>query len=193
MPKETIMDNLQKFCELLRKRSAEHAEAMKRVNDLPGMMVSILRQELDSMIRAVYLLSISDLDERNRLIKQTISGERWTVQTRNGNFRTITDRDMVELSNKLQGWTLSVYKFGCSFIHLSNFHDYPSVNPLSLIDSEEQRNILEHLRFYHGGPTSDAPSFDELVSYFPRVFEKIARNLECYIKDLENNGSIQKA
>jgi len=193
MLREVNMEDVKKFCELLRKRSAEHAKAMQRVNDLPSMMVSILRQELDSMIRAIYLLSISDFDERKRLIKQTLDGKRWTELTRNGKFKTITDRDMVELSNELQGWTLSVYKFGCSFIHLSSFHDYSTVNPFTLIDSEEQKNILDLLRYYHGGPMNDQPSFNELTQYFPRVFDKIAGNLECYIKYLENNEVLQKA
>jgi hypothetical protein len=193
MPKEISMEDTKRFCEILRKRSCEHAEAMKRVNDLPGMMVSILRQELDSMIRAVYLLSISDFDERKRLIKQTLDGCKWTELTKNGKAKPITDRDMVELSNKLQGWTLSVYKFGCSFIHFSSFHGYTLVNPFTQIDSDEQKNILDHLRHYHGGPMSDTPSFEELARYFPRVFDKIAGNLECYIKDLENDEVIRKA
>lgn len=136
------MENVKRFCEILRKRSCEHAEAMKRVNDLPGMMVSILRQELDSMVRAIYLLSISDFDERKRLIKQTLAGHKWTKLTSSGKSKIITDREMVELSNVLQGWTLSVYKFGCSFIHFSNYHNYSLINPFTLIDSDEQINIL---------------------------------------------------
>lgn len=181
------MEPINKFCSVVRKRSSEHRLAMGRMNDLPGMMASILRQELDSMVRVIYLLTLSDLDERKRLIDQTLNGEIWTTLTEKGKNKKVTDRDMVELSNKLQGWTLSVYKFGCSFIHFSNFHDYSNENPFDLLTSEEQSNILEHMRYYHGGPNSNSPSFDELASYFPRVFDKIADNLECYIKDLESN------
>lgn len=102
------MQQVERFCEIIRKRSKEHSEAIRRVHDLPGMMVSILRQELDSMVRAIYLLNIDDIVERNRLITQTLNGEKWTVLTVNGKNKTVTDRDMVELSNTLQGWTLSV-------------------------------------------------------------------------------------
>ena len=185
------MDEVKKFCEILRKRSNEHAQAMKRIFDLPGIMASILRQELDSMIRTIYLLSISDINERIRLIKKTLAGEKWTKLTKKGKSKNITDKEMAELSNELHGWTLSVYKFGCSFIHFSNFHDYTSVNPFTLIDLDERKAILDHLRYYHGGPPHDEPSFNELARYFPIVFHKIADNLKCYIDSLEKNKNIE--
>jgi len=159
--------------------------------DLPGIMVSILRQELDSMVRVIYLLSISDFEERKRLMEQTIDGEGWTVETRKGKKSKITDREMVELSNQLHGWTRSVYKFGCAFIHLSNYHAYMSKNPLESLSAVEKKDILSHMRNYHSGPNSDSPSFGELAMYFPMVFEKIAGNLECYLKDLENNKTLE--
>lgn len=79
---------------------------------------------------------------------------------------------MVELSNKLQGWTLSVYKFGYAFIHFSHFHDYSESNPFESLDKNEQANILEHLRYYHGGTATDNPSFEEISRYFPMVLVK---------------------
>lgn len=91
------MDEVKKFCKILRKRSAEHSQAMVRLNDLQGMMASILRQELDSMVRAIFLLVISDLSERNRLIKQTLKGETWTVITKKGKQKKVTDRADQEL------------------------------------------------------------------------------------------------
>ena len=98
---------------------------------------------------------------------------------------------MVELTDKLQGWTKSVYKFGCAFIHLSNRHAYNNNNPFESLPDTEKEDILSHMRHYHGGPNSDFPSFEELASYFPMVFEKIASNLECYLKELESNQTIE--
>lgn len=180
------MDHVERFCECIRARSSEHSEAMNRVGDLPGIMFSILRQELDSMVRVIFLLAIDNMEERRRLIAQTVNGENWTVISGKGKIRKVTDREMVELANKLQGWTLSVYKFGCAFIHLSNFHDHSTSNPFDALDVVEQTDILEHLRYYHGGPIIDHPSFAELSSYSGRVFEKIASNLECYLKEIES-------
>ena len=165
--------------------------AVKRTTDLPGIMASIIRQELDSMVRVIYLLSVSDLSERKRLIGQTIDGNKWTVETQKGKQRQIADREMVELANQLQGWTKSVYKFGCAFIHLSSRHAYNSKTPFKSLSDTEKEDILSHMRHYHGGPNSDSPSFEELATYFPLVFEKITSNLECYLKELESNQTIE--
>ena len=93
---------------------------------------------------------------------------------------------MVDLAQHLQGWTQSVYKFGCAFIHLSNLHDYNDRDPLLQLPADERTDIISHCRYYHGGPLSDSAGFDELVPYLPNVLEKISGNLECYLKNLEN-------
>jgi len=180
------MDEIKVFCNYIRERSNEHRSAIIRITDLPAIIAYILRQELDSMVRVIYLLSIPDIEERKILMRQTISGKKLTFDTKKGRQREITDREIVELSNQLQGWTRSVYKFGCAFIHLSNFHDYKSKNPFDFLDVTEKKDILSHMRNYHGGPSSDSPSFEELAIYFPMVFEKIKSNLECYLKELES-------
>ena len=182
---------MQEFVNLIKSRSDEHAIAFLRIHDLPGSMMSILRQELDSLIRVLYLISLPDLNERNRLMKCTLDGERWKVPNSNGKQVVVTDAMMVETSEKFEGWARSVYKFGCAFIHLSNFHGYLSSNPLESLSHEERTDILKHMRHYHGGPTSDSPSFGQFAQYFPRVFDKIKGNLECYLEHLSSNGMIE--
>jgi len=180
------MSNTKKFCHILRKRSAEHTNAMERISDLPGIMASILRQELDSMVRVIYLLSIQDVGTREKLIAQTLDGKKWEI-VRNGKKYNVTDREMVDTSSQIHGWALSIYKFGCAFIHLSNFHDYSEQNPFDGLSEIDRRDVLMHLRNYHSGPAADNPSFAELADYFPDVFTKIKDNLECYLHDLESN------
>jgi hypothetical protein len=92
---------------------------------------------------------------------------------------------MVEIANGMNGWTLSVYRFGCAFIHLSSFHDYRERDPMEAISEEERLAILSHMRHYHGGPCGNRPSFEELTFYLPDVFRKIASNLESYLMQLE--------
>jgi hypothetical protein len=92
---------------------------------------------------------------------------------------------MVDLANQLQGWTESVYRFGCAFIHLSRFHDHQARDPMDMISDDEKEAVLKHMRHYHGGPHGSDPRFNDLIPYLPGVFEKIASNLECYVKDLQ--------
>lgn len=184
------MSNLTIFCRQVRSRSAEHASAVRllfHANHL-GQVVSILRQELDSMIRTIYLLSIHDRIERQRLIDASVNGGPWAV---NGKKARITDKDMADRAGQFQGWTASVYKFGCAFIHLSAFHDYSDRDPFRSLPDSEKQEILQHMRSYHGGPVENDPSFSDIARYFPDIFDKVSSNLACYLKSLENNEDIQ--
>ncbi|MGD2207471.1 MAG: hypothetical protein PVH17_11905, partial [Anaerolineae bacterium] len=116
------------------------------------------------MIRVIYLLSLSDIAYRNELIRASIDGHRWTAK---GSNRRITDREMVDLANQLQGWTESVYRFGCAFIHLSRFHDHQARDPMDMISDDEKEAVLKHMRHYHGGPHGSDPRFNDLIPYLP--------------------------
>lgn len=138
------------------------------------------------MVRVIYLLKLKGHGERRRLILSTLNGEPWKVRTMEGKLRKVTDREMVDLAQQLQGWTRSVYKFGCAFIHLSDFHNHHVQNPFDRLPSQEKQSILDHMRHYHHGPLTDSLSVEELSMYIPAVFDKITSNLECYLEDLEH-------
>lgn len=178
------MPALSLFLRQVKSRSIEHRQAMRLLAqaNLAGQMISVLRQELDSMIRVIYLLTQKPI-RRTSLIESSVSGERWR---RSGSRSAMTDREMVEIAHELQGWTQSVYKFGCAFIHLSSLHDYNDRDPLKLLPAREREDLLQHCRHYHGGPSEPDPSFSDLVPYLPRVLDKIASNLEGYLTELEN-------
>lgn len=179
------------FCHLIRSRSKENKIAIDILysskNIIIGPALSILRQELDSMVRVIYLLNIKLLPERNRIISQTLNGEQWTIKTNKGKLRKITDREMIDISNDLYGWTLSVYKFGCSFIHLSNFHNYLSENPISMLSDCEKEDIINHMKQYHGY-NSETLTIQDIWNYIPHIFDKISSNLNCYVDGLLNNS-----
>ncbi len=181
------MNEVQAFCRQIRARTTEHREAMRAVAALPGQMFSILRQELDSLVRVIFLLAQRDRDYRGQLIKAAVEGRGWTAKDTR---RRVTDKQMVELAQHLHGWTQSVYKFGCAFIHLSKMHDYKTRDPLHDISDEERDAVLGHLRYYHGGPCQPNPAFQDIVPFLPNVFEKIASNLECYLTQIEDDGDL---
>lgn len=174
------MSNLQKFCQIVRQRSEENKKSISLLvdNKILGPAISILRQELDSIVRVIYLLSCNE-DRKEDLIQKTLDGVKWNI----------TDREMVDLSNEHMGWTKSVYKFGCAFIHLSNFHDYLAENPFSKINSNETTIIKDHLHQYHEFPMEYDLSIQTIEPYLIKIFDKISGNLECYIEDLEKGNN----
>ncbi|HKV38306.1 MAG TPA: hypothetical protein VJX67_03770 [Blastocatellia bacterium] len=139
------------------------------------------------MIRVIFLLKTPDLTYRQTLIEDSIAGRQWKKK---GAGRRVTDRDMVNISNTLQGWTESVYKFGCGFIHLSPYHDYKDRDPMDMITAGEKHDIIRHMRAYHHGPMCADPRFSDIAPYLPQVFEKITANLECYLNDLAKGASL---
>ena len=139
------------------------------------------------MVRCIFLLSISDRRYRNRLIADAVNGRQWRTPDGKGK---ITDRAMVELSSKLHGWTRNVYAFGCGFIHLSAFHDYPNKDPFDSLTPEERNDITQYLRSYHGFAMDSATKFHDIKRVLPGVFDKISSNLECYLKALEEDPGL---
>lgn len=71
------------------------------------------------MVRVIYLLSIDDRAHRAELLSAAVCGRTW----QRASSGRITDREMVELADRLHGWDRSVYRFGCAFIHLSSYPD----------------------------------------------------------------------
>ena len=126
------------------------------------------------MIRCIYLLSLTDLQRREKLVTQFERGDRWPI----------SDANMVKLSNRLHGWTKSVYRFGCAFIHLSKYND-ASKDPFDELSTQERKEIADHLAYYHGFTINEGTKLRDIAPILPGVFEKIADNLECYVRDLE--------
>lgn len=171
---------IQEFCRIVRERSSTNEQAMNRLSDLPGHQVGILRQELDSMVRAIWL-GHCDGVERQRLAQ---------LFQQSGEFRQvsggrITDAAMVALAGRLHGWTQRVYKFGCAFIHLSTAHDFHNRDPFVDLSVSDRREIIEHISNYHSIRLPETFGFADVVPVLPRVFEKIRGNLECELVILE--------
>lgn len=181
------MVNLKAFCELVRNRSQEHKEAIELLYSkrLIGQTIAILRQELDSMVRVLYLLQLRDSTRRDNLMGLTLNHERWRMT----NNRIITDKAMVDAAQNMHGWIQSVYKLGCGFIHLSSFHDYQNRDPFQELEEEEKTHIIGHLQFYHGFSHSSL-SVDNITPFILLIFEKVRLNLRIYILDLEKSNII---
>lgn len=151
---------------------------------------SLLRQELDSMVRVIFLLNIEDIGERMIYINDLMNGVKWKIKTVNGKTRTLQDKDMVEISENFQGWTRYVYRFGCAFIHLSNLHYSEKDVTFSELRDDEIHDIELYLHNYHGYHIANELTLNSIRPYIPRVLDKISSNLEYYLCELESGRSL---
>lgn len=187
-----MIDIKEQFIELIKNRSKENAESLK--DDFAqrriGKCLETLRTELDSFIRVMFLGRISDINERERLMQQTLSGDKWTTLTHIGKWKQVTDKDMVDKANELFGYVHYVYKFGCGFIHLSDFHNYATKNPFDKLNDIEKADVKKYLNQYHSFPLDNELTVENITNYIPNVFEKISSNLTCYFGSILNDGMI---
>lgn len=182
---ESLESDLQIFCNIVKNRSEENNKAIKLLvsNELYSTAISILRFELDSMIRVLYLLSCSPFVREHHL-KQFFQDQRWE---QNGKY--ITDSLMVKKAVNLHGWASKVYGFACAFIHLSYYHDYYNDDPFSRMDNNNLDIIKNYMIEFHEFNKDKTITFNSLKPYMLDIFHKINGNLECYIEDLETNPS----
>jgi hypothetical protein len=178
------MSTIKNFLNLLENRSNENRETISLLMSkmLIGNAISVLRQEIDTFIRVVYLAKLNDFRYREELMNRTLNGEKWVEK---GKKRRITDREMVEIANELKGYVQYAYKFGCSFIHLSDSHNYKDKNPFEKLSSDDQSDIVFYLNYYHGYPLNLKLSIESVGGLIPSIFDKISNNMWCYTKHLE--------
>ena len=154
------------FCRQVRMRSQENRSAMSVLHGdaLIGNVISVLRQELDSMVRCIFLLSDLPTSGIENYDPDSVSGNVWRTQD---GKRKITDRDMVNLSSSLHGWTQNVYTFGCGFIHLSAYHDYAERDPFDSLTREDRRDIAGYFKYYHGVTMNNNTKLHDIEHVLP--------------------------
>jgi hypothetical protein len=158
-------------------RSDEHRAAMAvaHAEGWRSVEACILRMELDSFVRAVYLNNKCDQARRAELL---------TRATTPGLKFNVTDREMVDFAEGMTGWSRRVYDYGNAFVHLSSQHDYGASDPFQSLDVDERIAIVSYLQHYHAGAAAINSTFEEIADYIPKVFNKIADNLKLELDNL---------
>lgn len=134
-----------------------------------SVAIGLLRQEIDTFIRLVYLAKVSD-DEAKRLITDIVDGQQW--KHKSGNGGRITDREMVNEAKQQYFWVEISYEFGCRLIHLSEFHDYENIDPFTRISFTDKKEIISYLKSYHGYIETDI-DIERFIALLPKVMKKI--------------------
>ncbi|MGH3191250.1 MAG: hypothetical protein ACRDPY_22370 [Streptosporangiaceae bacterium] len=178
----TISENADTFCRMVEARSREHREAMQVALDKGWLAIagSVLRMELDSMIRVIWLLHHPDT--REQILASCIAGEGFSE----GRTR-VSDHRMAKDATEVNGWVQAVYDFGNTFVHLTNAHDYAVLDPFQTY--EHRGEVIRFLNNYHRGkvpgvPVNDSSTLRDLAAYAPYVLEKITSNLDLYVREL---------
>jgi hypothetical protein len=159
--------NLNNFVRIVTERSNENTASILTLHHQKnyGTCISLLRQELDSLIRVCYLNTLSDTNEIERLIKDTVNGIQWGKDR-----KRITDRRMVNIASQYNHWAPEVYDFGNSFTYLTNFHDYRNNDPLKNLDTTQKQTIRHYLNSYHGFQAASEITFDNVIPYYDETF-----------------------
>jgi hypothetical protein len=147
---------------------------------------SVLRMELDSMIRVIYLLDRPD--RRDRILASCVAGEGF----RDGR-RRIHDQEMIHVATGRNDWVDTVYEFGNKFVHLTDAHNYAEAEVDPLQAYEHRGDVIRYLNDYYPGKVPgrrlDASSrLRDIVAYAPHVLDKITTNLSRYIEDLRTEA-----
>jgi hypothetical protein len=122
----TSSENVETFCRTTKARSREHHEAMRVALDKGWLAIagSVLRMELDSMMRVIWLLRHPDT--RDQILASCIAGKGFNAGTRIRDSDMVADADLeiaADAANE-NYWVQAVYYFGNTFVHLTNAHDY---------------------------------------------------------------------
>lgn len=174
--------NKTNFLRAVRARSKENQSAFSDSlsSQHLGVAIGLLRQEIDSFVRLVYLDSVHSPDAQ-KLLQEFADGERWTISS--GKSR-VTDRTMVDIAKANYFWVEIAYTFGCKLIHLSQLADYNTTDPFQQMPPDDLNEIVGYLRQYHGYSDGDIdlPRFTVLL---PNVMNKIAGKVEEYCEKLD--------
>jgi len=167
-----------------RERSREHVSSLPVLleNGNYGVAVALLRQEIDTFVRLVYLNAIGK-HSALEMIEDFAATKR--LRIRDGTKkRIISEREMVELAAPSYHWVEPTYRLSCNLIHFSTFHDYQSTDPFSGISDDDRRAIIKFLHDYHGYSDPDI-DMTRFVRVLPNVMDKIARHVAGNCATLE--------
>jgi hypothetical protein len=182
----TSSDNVETFCRMTEARSREHHEAMRVALNEGWLAIagSVLRMELDSMMRVIWLLRHPDT--RDQILASCVAGRGFSDgrRIRDGEMVADADREIAADAADENGWVRSVYDFGNTFVHLTNAHDYAATDPFQAYEHRDE--VIEFLNYYHPGkvpglPVDDKSTLRDLAAYAPHVLEKITSNLDTYV------------
>ena len=148
-----------------------------------GNCISIMCQELDQVIKILFLLNRNKSEQR-QFIESSINNHRWSLITKDNKKEYISDTVFTEYSNTLKGWDKSIYEFGLAFGNLANTFNYGTKDPIKSMGENDKEKIYKYIKEYHNTTFPIDYDISNLIIELPTILNTISINLKKYIDKL---------
>jgi hypothetical protein len=155
--------------------------------NLLSTQMSTIREEVDSLLRVIYLLGVNDYNELADIIGNSFDQRMFGPTKADGEARRISDKTLIDAAAAQFDWLKTLYDFGCSFIHLTGLHSYQERDPFRMLSPSEREAIAGFVNRYYRATISANSQFTEVAHYLPQIFRKVAENLERLLGDLQKH------
>ena len=148
-----------------------------------GNCISIMRQELDQVIKLLFLLN-STKSEQMQFIEASINNHKWFVLTSDNKKDYVTEDILKEFSETLSGWDKSIYEFGLAFGSMANTYNYGTKDPIKSMADKDKEKIFKYITEYHNKDFSREYDLGKLILELPTILNLISNNLQKYMDRL---------
>jgi|GEM_PF-3999989 hypothetical protein len=170
---------------LIGHRLQENMKSFKLLFDIQhyGNCISIMRQELDQLIRLLFLLH-SNPEEKKQFIYSSINSQKWYIVGKDGRKEYITEDMLLRFAETLEGWERSIYEFGFSFGDLSANFNYGSRDPIKSMNDFDRQKLRKYITEYHIKDFPGDFSLSDLIPALPSIIEAISDKLKLYMEKI---------
>jgi hypothetical protein len=148
-----------------------------------GNCISIMRQELDQVIKLLFLLN-SNKNDQKQFIESSINNHKWFIVNSENKKEIITEDILATYSETLDGWDKSVYEFGLAFGSLANTYNYGTKDPIKSMGENDKEKIYKYISEYHNSNFPKDYDLSKLILELPTILNKISINLQKYMDRL---------
>jgi|SRR5208282_4151651 len=171
------------YKKLISHRMQENMKSFKLLFNIKhyGNCISIMCQELDQLIRLLFLLN-SNSDEKKQFMYSAINSQRWYIINNENKKEYVTDETLLKFAETLNDWDRSIYEFGFSFNDLSTNFNYGSRDPIKSMNERNRKKLYNYVKEYHVRDFPASFSLDDLIPVLPMIIEEISSKLNKYLE-----------
>jgi hypothetical protein len=173
------------YKKMISNRLDENMKSFNLLFDLKhyGNCISIMCQELDQIVRLLYLINISP-DYRKQLISSSINNQKWHITHVDNQKEYITDEILLDFSKMLNGWEKSIIEFGYLFKSISVNYNYGLRDPIKSMTDPDRLKLYVYIQEYHSSSFPKQFSTDEIIPILPMIMKLIGENMNNYLSKI---------